>query len=166
MRSKHIVFLIICFSTLLTFAAQPNIDKPNKRPSAIQAWLNDQKPLSTQALISLVRGNSIIGHTMHSHSLYELYFERNGIIIFRKANDNQQLYIGKWWTKDNTIFSTWPTYKKNQINQLKYYHIVDEIYNAYNVNDACGKANTFCDAFMVVKGDPFHLKQYVRLKKH
>lgn len=156
---KTTIFLIL--TALLypqAFAAHQS-NNSQIRPAIIQTWLKKQAPLSNNALTQLVKGNSIISHTTHSHSLYQLYFYPNGKVLFRKAGDNKQVYLGKWWVKQNKIFSTWPSYKKGQINALQYYHLIDDIYVGYNMNDACGKAHTFCDAFMVVKGDPFRLTQ-------
>ena len=111
-------------------------------------------PLDQKALIALVSGNSAVGVTSHSHSLYELYFAPNGDLYFYKNHDKNQQYIGKWWVTGSTIHSQWKTYKKKSTeNQLEYYHLYANSYIPYNKNEACDHANTFCSPFIIVKGD-------------
>ena len=128
--------------------------------SQIKQFLTSSKPLNSSELRQLVTNNTLIGHTSHSRSIYELFFKDNGNVIFRKSRHNDEIYLGKWWIKNNEIYSIWKTYaKKATINRLRYYHLIDNIYVAYNVNDACGAKNQFCNAFMVFHGDPFLLSR-------
>ncbi len=121
-------------------------------PATIDSFISmNEKPLTGEQIKKLVSGNSMVGVTHHSKSLYELYFDPNGEVIFRKGNDNKQVHKGKWWVKDDMIFSTWPTYN-DKINQLRYYHLMDDSYAVYNVTDSCGPAGTFCHPFLVVHG--------------
>lgn len=124
----------------------------------ISNHLSKSKELNEGDLKILVSGNSILGHTCNTKSLYELYFKPDGDLLFRKNNSNQEIYVGKWWVKGNSIFSQWETYpKKGTVNELRYHHVLDEIYIPYNVNLACGPAGTFGRPFIVVKGNVFNL---------
>jgi hypothetical protein len=123
-------------------------------------------PLSEKELQSVVSGNSMIGVTSHSHSLYELYFEPDGTLYFRKSSDNQQVYVGKWWITGNIIHSQWPSYDKNPTeNTLQYYHLYDNVYIPFSINGGCGKANTFCTPFLVTKGKHSFVNDVVKTAK-
>ncbi|WP_131781902.1 hypothetical protein [Legionella gresilensis] len=84
----------------------------NQLPKQIDAFLQESKPLTANELNNLVTNNTIVGHTCKSHSLYELFFTKDSKLIFRKARDNKQVYVGRWWTKGNHIFSQWKSYSK------------------------------------------------------
>lgn len=152
-------FLSICcvglfFSTSAYTEQDSSIFKQPQ--SSIVEFLKQSKPLTEIELKKLVIGNSIVGHTCHGHAIYELYFKKDGTLIFRKSRHHAKVYYGKWWIKGDSIFSQWPTYKhKPTVNHLHYYHLTDNIYVPYNINEACGPANTFGIAFMAFQGNPF-----------
>lgn len=130
-------------------------------PQKLEAYLKSTEPLKHEELIKLVSGNSIIGSTDHSHSIYELYFDPSGPLYFRKNRSNKEVYVGKWWVKEGDIYSHWPTYKKTT-NQLRFYPIDDNAYFLYNVNNSSGPKDTFGEPFLVFPGDSFHLKDSVK----
>lgn len=128
--------------------------------SQITELVKRTKPLNATTLKKLVVNNTILGYTFHSNSIYELFFKADGTLLFRKSRDPKQIYVGKWWIKGDNIYSQWKTYAKNPgVNQLQYYHVIDNIYVYFSKNEACGKKHQFCKAFMVLKGDPFNLNQ-------
>ncbi|GAB4187389.1 MAG: hypothetical protein Tsb0015_06030 [Simkaniaceae bacterium] len=114
-----------------------------------------RKSLTGDELKKLVSGNSMIGHTCRTGSLYELYFDPNGEVHFRKSGSNKEYHIGKWWVEDDAIFSQWKSYHRPNKNHLKYYHLLDEVYVPFNVNDGCGPKNSFGRPFMIIKGNIF-----------
>jgi hypothetical protein len=128
-------------------------------PSEIKLFLEKSPSLTGNELNQLVADNTLVGHTCHSNSVYELLFEKDGTLIFRKSRDPKQIYIGKWWVKGRHIFSQWKHYlKKPTVNEIEYHHLMSNVYVPYNVNEACGPAGTYGLPFMVFKGDPFDLK--------
>ncbi|MBS0358774.1 MAG: hypothetical protein JSS53_05875 [Proteobacteria bacterium] len=155
-------FAMLIFMVSIATAMQSEEDFFTQVPPAVQTFLQKSQPLTEKKLKALVVNNTMLGHTCHSHSVYELFFAKDGTVVFRKSRDNSQVYIGKWWITGNHIFSQWKTYaKKPSINELEYYHIMSNIYVPYNVNDACGRAGTFGVPFMVLKGDSFDLKKWL-----
>ena len=138
----RIIYLL--FSFLLVGCAATSAPKPD----------DFTHPLNQEQLIQLVSGNSMIGTTCHSHALYELYFSPNGQLDFYKNHDHKQYYQGKWWVTGNIIHSQWPHYaKKPSENQVSYYHVIQNVYIPYNLNEACGPKGSFGQAFFIVKGD-------------
>ena len=153
------LFLVI-FSSLSY--AQPSFFYANT-PAPINDYIKHSKPLTENELKILVTGNSMIGHTCNSDVTYELYFEKNGTVLFRKAHQDKTFYVGKWWIKKDHIYSQWassPTHA--YVNELQFHHLMGNIYVPYNVKKACGPAGTFGLPFMVLEGDPLGL---LRLKK-
>ena len=120
---------------------------------ACNSYAFDRKPLSEQKLKKLVVGNTLIGLTCHSKSIYVLYFYPDGRLYFQKNVNPKQTYVGKWWVKGDRIYSNWPTYK-DHTNRLRYYHINGNVYEPFNINDACGPAGTFGHPFVVLKRAP------------
>ncbi|MCL1127819.1 hypothetical protein [Shewanella surugensis] len=159
---KGILILILCFVSFSAISKELNnnvryLNDINLN-TEISKYLSKSKSLNATDLKILVSGNSILGHTCNTKALYELYFKHNGDLLFRKNNSNQEVYLGKWWVKGNSIFSQWKTYhKKETVNELRYHHLLDEIYIPYNVNLACGPAGSFGRPFIVVKGNVFKL---------
>ena len=127
-------------------------------PDAIKDYLKHSKPLTENELKMLVTGNSMIGHTCNSDVTYELYFEKNGTVLFRKAHQDKMFYVGKWWVKKDHIYSQWASYPTHAyVNELQFHHLMGNIYVHYNVKKACGPAGTFGSPFMVFEGDQFGL---------
>ncbi len=94
----------------------------------------------------------MIGTTCHTGSTYLLHFFPNGKLYFEKHSNPRQTYVGSWKIKGDEIMSQWKTYKRTGLNILRYYHVDNNVYQTYNVNDACGPAGTFGHPFMVFKG--------------
>ncbi|MSP52972.1 MAG: hypothetical protein EXR81_01805 [Gammaproteobacteria bacterium] len=154
----HIIYLLLVFTVSLVHA-ETQSDFFQKKSPAIKSFLQKSQPLTEKSLKKLIVENTVIGHTCHTNSIYELLFEKNGSLIFRKSRDKNQIYIGKWWVRGNHIFSQWNHYlKKPTVNELEYHHLMGNIYVPYNVNEACGPAGTYGVPFMVFKGDPFGLR--------
>lgn len=64
----------------------------------------------------LVVGNTIIGVTRQSHSLYMLYFLPEGSCVLWKKNET---FAGNWWTEqeasgDTIVRAFWPTYHSSE----------------------------------------------------
>lgn len=60
----------------------------------------------------LVVGNTIIGITRQSHSLYMLYFLPEGKCVLWKKNET---FPGNWWIeKDTIVRAFWPSYKSSE----------------------------------------------------
>jgi hypothetical protein len=160
MKLKYIIvslFLLAVLCSEHVFAlSQNNISTEQ----SIKNILKENQPLDHNTLIKLIAGNSIIGHTCNTQSPYELYFDPNGEVIFRKNINNKEVYIGKWWIQDNIIHSQWTTYaRKPTVNKLHCYHLTGNSYIIYNINKACGQPNTFGTAFLIMDGDAFNLLQ-------
>ena len=158
-KLKQIWFLVsFVFIVPFVQAGDENAYFFTKTPIPIQSFLQKSTPLTGDELKTLVVNNTMVGHTTHSHSIYELFFEKNGVLLFRKARDDKQMYVGKWWIVGDHIFSQWKSYKNNpRIIELQYYHLMGNIYVPRNINEACDHAGTYCLPFMVFKGDPFNL---------
>ena len=109
--------------------------------------IRNKKPLSGKELVNLVSGNTMIGLTKNNN-LYILYFKSNKTVYMYVHNKK---YLGKWNVNGNYITSQWPTYKLDTYI-LQYYHVLDNVYLPYNINDGCCPQNTFCPAFIVLKG--------------
>ena len=69
------------------------------------SYASEAKPLDSYALKKLVSGNTMIGTTSRSHSLYLLYFLPNGHLYFEKYSHPKEIHIGRWWIKKNMIMS-------------------------------------------------------------
>lgn len=146
--------LISAFWNLAGYAEEPSF--LSDTPLATQNYLKNSPPLNSKQLLSLVSGNTEIGYSCRK-SLYELYFYPDGNVIFQK--NRQEIYMGKWWVNGNNIFSQWKSYQsKSHVLSLQYFHVLGNVYIVYNNNDACGPKGSFGHPFMLIKGDPFSLK--------
>lgn len=125
----------------------------NENVTWLDSYVPAQKlqPITSKEFERTFVGNSIVGVTANTESLYEIYFNPNGDCIFRKGNNKLQTYTGKCWSNEDIIYSYWPSYKEN-VNKLKYYKIDEVTYAGYNENDACGPKGTYCHVFLLVKG--------------
>jgi hypothetical protein len=64
----------------------------------------------------IVVGNTIIGITRQSHSLYMLYFLPEGSCLLWKKNET---FAGNWWIEqrasgDSVVRAYWPTYHSSE----------------------------------------------------
>ena len=124
------------------------------------------KLTSDQALRALVVNHSEIGLTDHTHSVYELFFKKNGVVFFRKLEDPNKkynkTYRGKWWVKNHHIFSQWPTYGKHSgIYEMNYYHLLNNVYQPHYLHGTDSKKDSCLgEPFMVFKGDLFKLERH------
>lgn len=71
--------------------------------------------LNKESFDKVVVGNTIVGVTRNSHSLYLLYFAPLGNCELWKQN---QIYPGSWWTEKDTCGRTnvraiWPDYQSS-----------------------------------------------------
>ncbi len=114
-------------------------------------------PLTKPDLNNSVIGNSIIGKTCRSESMYELYFSTDGTLLFRKNCDNNYLYEGRWGIEGQIITSIWPRYSNN-LNKLEYYRLAENTYIPFNINCACGPEGTFGHPFLIFEDDAFDLQ--------
>jgi hypothetical protein len=123
-------------------------------------------PLEESALKTLVSGNSLIGTSSSVEDLYELYFDPDGTLYFRKNSDNGQFHVGKWWITGKVIHSQWPTYKKKpNENAMYYYHLYDNCYLSYNFSDDSGKNGTFSSPFLAIKGKHSFVEEAFKSQK-
>lgn len=68
----------------------------------------------------VVVGNTIVGVTRQSHSLYMLYFLQNGYCELLKQN---QIYQGSWWIEKDklgrdVVRAFWPEYSSSEPKSL------------------------------------------------
>lgn len=68
----------------------------------------------------VVVGNSVVGMTRQSHSLYILWFKQDGLCELWKGN---KIYPGKWWIEkdiDNRdiVRAFWPSYTSSEPKSL------------------------------------------------
>lgn len=68
----------------------------------------------------VVVGNTVVGITLHSHSLYMLYFLPEGICELWKQNN---VYAGKWWIERDSqdrdfVRAFWPSYASSEPRSL------------------------------------------------
>ena len=138
MIKKICLFIYLFVTSCIAFSNAPHME--------------NRLPLSNDELTQLVSGNTMIGFTCHSQSVYLLYFYPDGRLFFKKNASNKESRVGQWWVKDNEIMSQWKTYKRSGVNKLRYYHIDGNTYKPFNINNACGPAGTFGHPFMVFQG--------------
>ncbi|MDR3623618.1 MAG: hypothetical protein P4L16_00555 [Chlamydiales bacterium] len=125
-------------------------------PKTFDTYLQSITPLDSRELTQLVSGNSIIGKTHHTDSMYELYFDPSGKLYFRKNHSEKETYIGKWWVKDGNIYSQWPTYNNGATNQIKYYPIIDNAF-LYKTINSDGSETTYEKPFLLFPGNIFNI---------
>ena len=69
---------------------------------------------------NVVVGNTVVGVTRQSHSLYMLYFLPNGYCELWKQN---QIYLGNWWIEKDKlgrdcVRAFWPQYTSSEPDSL------------------------------------------------
>lgn len=64
--------------------------------------------MDAKAFQERVVGNTVVGITRQSFSLYMLYFERDGTCILLKGNKE---YQGEWWFEKEYVRAFWPEYQ-------------------------------------------------------
>ena len=121
-------------------------------------WLTPQNRhfLTKQEILSRFIGNSEIGITNHSQSIYELYFPNGQEVILRKRKDDHCEVHNGTWTVDGegTITSHWPSYS-DKYYIIRYLQLGQDTYGVYNVNNACGPAGSVCRNFIRIPGNIF-----------
>jgi len=112
--------------------------------------------LSRDEVLRLFVGNSEIGLTNNTQSIYELYFPNDHDVIMRKRKEGKcEIHNGTWTVaSDGTITSHWPTYSSMKY-VIKYVYLGRDTFSVYNVEDACGPAGTICREFIRVPGNIF-----------
>lgn len=68
----------------------------------------------------LIVGNTVVGITRQSNSLYKLYFAADGVCELWKQ---QQIYSGSWWINKNevgqdVVHAFWPNYQSTEPKSL------------------------------------------------
>lgn len=76
--------------------------------------------MDRNAFQEIVVGNTIVGISLNSHSLYMLYFLPDGYCELWKQN---QIYEGKWWIETDAlgrdfVRAFWPTYISSKPQSL------------------------------------------------
>lgn len=102
----YLIFLAICYCSTL-FATSNDV--------AANYQLMDQKLFEQQIV-----GNTLIGVTHHSHSLYMLHFLPDGACELWKQN---HIYKGSWWIEKDQldqdyVRAFWPDYSSSERNSL------------------------------------------------
>lgn len=110
--------------------------------------------LSSTRLHELVSGNTLVGQTNRSKSVYVLYFSNNGTVSYQRKTKPKALYQGKWWIKNDYIYSQFPHYKKHsKAFKIHYYQVFENLF----VDSSCTKEPYKYAPFIVLQGNPFDL---------
>ncbi len=122
--------------------------------AASTAFCTSQPPLSNIELRQLVTQNTLVGRTSKSKSVYILYFAKNGSVVYQRKTKPLGSYKGKWWIKNNYIYSKFPTYIKNkQTFKIHYYKVFDNLF----VESSCKSIHYKYATFILLPGNPFNL---------
>jgi hypothetical protein len=113
---------------------------------------DERKPLSGEELTRLVSGNTEIGRTNNSGSIYVLNFLRDGKVYLQKSLDKNQIHLGTWSIEGDVITTQWPTSKDGKESRMRYYHVKDTMYEIQDLDDDCGPKGTYCRAFIALPG--------------
>ncbi len=89
-------------------------------PLYLQAKSLEYELLDEAGFRSMIAGNTVVGVTRQSNSLYKLYFAHDGTCELFKQN---ALYKGLWWTSkdesgDDIIHAYWPEYTSQDERSL------------------------------------------------
>lgn len=113
MRTLLISLLGILLSPLLC------ADEPKPKHLSVGYEL-----LDSAAFQQKVVGNTVVGITPQSKSLYMVYFAKGGVCELWKAG---QIYVGKWWIDrdangqdavSDVVHAFWPEYQSTQPKSL------------------------------------------------
>ena len=126
-----------------------------------------QVPLAGPVLRDIVSEHSIEGVTQHHRTPYQMYFFKDGKLLYTAPNNiKQQTYWGTWSVKGDTLTTQWPTYKaKSTPNTMHFYLTeVKDFYTALDLHGNCGqREGVYCPEFKVVSGMTPALKTASRL---
>lgn len=109
MRKFNLMNIILCFIGLFaSLAAAPSV---NQDTIPVNYQLMDRKTFER-----LVVGNTVVGVTSNSKSLYLLYFAKDGVSEMWKQD---KVYAGTWWIEKDELGrdfmrAIWPEYSSSQ----------------------------------------------------
>ncbi len=119
--------------------------------------LKQSQPINAADLKALINGNSLVGATSNTKTLYQMYFKEDGTYIFQRGQNKKNRNLGKWWIEENYLCTEKTVDNQVKLNKYQFFPLYGDAYTSKSKFGDCAAPEEFCPAFLFVKGNAFNL---------